>query len=159
MRPDQRTYFLQMARLVASRSNCYRRVVGCVLVDRFNNVLSTGYNGVPRGVPHCPEGQCLRESSPSGENLDRCLATHAEQNALLTCHDVYKIDRAYVTTSPCKICTSMLLNTSCEEIIFDEIYPGSELAKKTWIECGRKWTGPNSHVSYRIVLGAPERIS
>jgi len=55
MRPSIDEYFLDMAKVVSSRSTCLRRSVGCVLVDGYGNVLSTGYNGVARGLPHCNE--------------------------------------------------------------------------------------------------------
>lgn len=138
MRPNQDEYFLKMAKLVGSRSNCYRRHVGCVLVDSNNLVLSTGYNGVPSGFPHCKIGECPRMER--GKDLHICVAIHAEQNALMQCADIYKIKKAYITESPCLTCTVMLLNTSCEEIIFEKFYPGSEKSERACIDSNRKWT-------------------
>ena len=72
-----------MAELVAERSTCRRRKVGCVLVDSNNHVVATGYNGVPTHFPHCLDEPCEGATAPSGESLEKCLAVHAEQNALL----------------------------------------------------------------------------
>lgn len=137
MRPTQDEYFIQMAKLVATRSNCYKRQVGCVAVDKNNNILSTGYNGVPRGFPHCKEGECPRDNP--GEDLHLCLATHAEMNAILQCPDVMKIAKIYVTDSPCLTCTVVLLNTGCQEIIFAQPYPGNGMAEKAWVSSNRIW--------------------
>ena len=89
MRPDTDAYFIDMAKLAASRSTCIRRSVGCVLVNARNHVLATGYNGVPAGSTHCNEVSTIRGAltfghacagadADSGTNLDSCLAVHAE---------------------------------------------------------------------------------
>lgn len=148
MRPDIDRYFIDMARLVSSRSTCIRRHVGCVLVDAKNRVLATGYNGVPSGALHCNEvakrvvGQsifpnaCAGADASSGERLDECLAVHAEQNAILQCRDTGRIARAYVTTFPCASCAKLLLNTNCEEIVCDTQYT-NEAGWGIWISMGR----------------------
>jgi dCMP deaminase len=126
MRPSKEEYFMSMANLVASRATCVRRAVGCVLVNKDGHVLATGYNGVPRGMPHCIDGDhCPGSRESSGQGLDQCLAVHAEQNALLQCRDVREIDTAYVTTSPCIHCLKLLMNTSCRVIVYREAYKGS----------------------------------
>jgi dCMP deaminase len=123
-RPSKDVYFMNLARLVASRATCVRRAVGCVLVDRDSHVIATGYNGVPRGMPHCTDGAtCAGAREQSGRGLDRCLAIHAEQNALLQCRDTREIRVAYVTTAPCIHCLKLLMNTGCEVIRYDECYP------------------------------------
>lgn len=81
---------------------------------------------------------CSGAKSPSGTNLDGCQAIHAEQNALLQCRDIYEIDTCYVTASPCMTCTKLLLNTSCQRIVFLEEYPHTE-ARELWESAGRKW--------------------
>ena len=147
MRPDLDRYFIDMAKLVASRSTCVRRIVGCVLVDSKNHVLATGYNGVPAGVRHCNEASasggavvfrhaCDGANSPSGTNLDACAAVHAEQNAVLQCSDAHSIARAYVTAFPCTSCAKLLLNTSCREIVYLEPYADGN-GMKLWIASGR----------------------
>lgn len=133
MRMTQDQYFLKMALLAGERSNCYRRNVGCILVDKKHRILSTGYNGVPRGVDHCKSGECPRDRNDPGSNLSSCYAIHAEMNALISCPDVDRIHKAYVTYSPCLTCTVMLMNTSCEKIIFLNEYPGADDCKKLWV--------------------------
>ncbi|KAI9683638.1 MAG: Deoxycytidine monophosphate (dCMP) deaminase [Trizodia sp. TS-e1964] len=84
LRPDWDQYFMQLASLAAKRSNCMKRRVGCVLV-REHRVISTGYNGTPRGFTNCNEGGCPRCNAglESGADLATCLCIHAEENALL----------------------------------------------------------------------------
>src|SRR5690606_13510070 len=109
-------------------STCARKSkrpgVGCVLVNAAGEVLATGYNGVPRGFPHCDEGHpCPGANAASGTQLHECFAVHAEQNALLQCRDVNEIHTAYVTDAPCEHCVKLLLNTSCVRIVYDREYP------------------------------------
>jgi dCMP deaminase len=81
---------------------------------------------------------CSGANSPSGSNLDGCQAIHAEQNAMLQCRDTQSIQVCYATTSPCMTCTKLLLNTSCEKIIFLEEYASSHsAAKDLWQKSGR----------------------
>ena len=138
MRPDLDTYFMSMAVLVASRATCPRRKVGSVLINTRGHVLATGYNGVAAGQTHCIDSPCPGAGLPSGQGLDKCQALHGEQNALLQCRDVYQIDTAYVTASPCITCTKLFLNTSCRRIVFLDEYPHSD-AKDLWVTSGRDW--------------------
>ena len=84
LRPTWDTYFMSLAELASLRSNCMKRRVGAILV-RNNRIVSTGYNGTPRGLRNCNEGGCERcnGKARSGEALDECLCLHAEENALL----------------------------------------------------------------------------
>jgi len=84
MRPSWDQYFIEIARQVATRSTCLRRHVGAVVV-RNKRILTTGYNGAPRGLPHCDVVGCLREklNIPSGERQEICRGLHAEQNAII----------------------------------------------------------------------------
>lgn len=156
MRPTHDEYFLRMAWLVSERGTCARRKVGCVLVNERNQVIATGYNGVAAGLPHCnhhdpdhPLGfpfACEGAHAPSGVDLDKCEAIHAEQNALLQCGDVYQIHTAYVTTSPCIHCIKLLLNTSCQRIVCGSIYDKTPF--DMWAKAGRTASlYPNFHVS------------
>jgi dCMP deaminase len=139
-----------MAQLVASRSTCLRRSVGCVLVNARGHVLATGYNGVAAGDPHCNFHDefdvtgfpyaCEGAHAKSGTALDACGAIHAEQNALLQCRDVFEIDTCYCTASPCVTCTKLLKNTSCRRIVFVEAYPHGD-ARELWLlRSDREWT-------------------
>ena len=132
------------------RASCARREVGCVLVDAKSHVLSTGYNGTPKGIPGCHTGHtCGGAGFKSGEGLNSCQAVHAEQNALLQCPDVDKIEKAFVTTSPCITCTKLLLNTSCREIIYLDEYPGDD-ARALWVGSGRTWTKYEGNISVDV---------
>ena len=138
-RPSWNDYFMDIASLVASRSTCMRRQVGCVMV-KGRRILSTGYNGAPSGVAHCSEIGCRRmdEGIPSGQRAEMCRGVHAEQNAIIqgARHGVVlQGATCYVTTQPCSICTKMLINAGIEEIIYDGDYP-DELSKELLKEAG-----------------------
>lgn len=120
-------YFIEIVKLVAKRSSCLSRKVGCVLVDSNNHILATGYNGPPKGQKHCIE--CIRKKT---QNIHLCRAIHAEQNALLQCNDVMKIEKAYITHSPCNTCMKLFLNTSCKEIIYIEEYRENDFIFKEY---------------------------
>lgn len=150
-RPTRDEWGLRLAEVTASRATCLRRSVGCVLVDKRGHILATGYNGVAAGQAHCNEvgplypfretdypRACPGAQSPSGTNLDGCQAIHAEQNALLQCGKVWEIETCYTTASPCTTCVKLLLNTSCQRIVFREAYPHSD-AQVLWENAGRVW--------------------
>ena len=138
-RPSWDRYFIDITRLVATRSTCLRRGVGALLV-KDRNILATGYNGAPSGISHCSEAGCLRErlNVPSGERHELCRGLHAEQNAIIQAarHGV-NIDRAtlYCTTMPCVICTKMLINAGIRRVVFDEGY-ADDLAREMIAESG-----------------------
>ena len=118
---------MQLAQFVSSRSTCLRREVGAVLV-RDKHILSSGYNGAPRGLPHCLEVGCLREQLgiPSGERQEICRATHAEANAIIQAalHGVSTAEATlYCTTAPCTVCAKMLINAGVKRIVYKEGYP------------------------------------
>ena len=126
-RPTWDEYFLKIAKDVSLRSTCLRRHVGAVIV-RDKRILSTGYNGPPKGIPHCKE--CKREvlKIPSGKNHEICEAVHAEQNAIIQAavHGVsINNSTLYCTCSPCIICTKMIINAGIKRIFSIEGYPDS----------------------------------
>jgi dCMP deaminase len=139
VRPSWDEYFFQIALQVASRSTCMRRQVGVVLV-KDKRILSTGYNGAPRGISHCIEVGCLRDelNVPSGERHELCRALHAEQNAIVQAalHGV-KIEGAtlYCTHQPCSLCAKMIINAGIIEVYFAEGYP-DDLAASFFAEAG-----------------------
>lgn len=132
-RPSWDQYFMDITRLVATRSTCLRRQVGAVLV-KGRNILASGYNGVPSGITHCDADGCLRArlNVPSGERHELCRGLHAEQNAIIQAarHGV-NIDGAtlYCTTMPCIICTKMIINAGINKVIYAEGY-ADELARE-----------------------------
>jgi dCMP deaminase len=138
-RPDWDEYFLGLAELAAGRSTCLRRQVGALLVAG-RRVLATGYNGPPRGLPHCQEAGCLREKMkvPSGQRHEICRAIHAEQNAILQAAQYgVAVQRAtlYCTHQPCAICTKLILNLDIYRLVLRNAYP-DELALDLLKEAG-----------------------
>ena len=121
-RPGWDEYYMNMVEVVASRATCCRRKVGAVLV-RDNRLLSSGYNGAPKGQPHCEVIGCLREQLrvPSGERHELCRGVHAEQNAIVQAA-IYGVSIAgatlYCTTKPCSICTKLLINSEIKRIVY-----------------------------------------
>ncbi|MFA7174629.1 MAG: dCMP deaminase family protein [Kiritimatiellia bacterium] len=125
-RPNWDTYFMNIATVVASRANCSRRKVAAVVVAE-NRVISTGYNGTPRGVTNCFAGGCARcaGSAPSGSSLEECICVHAEQNAI--CQAAYygiRLEGAtiYVTISPCLTCAKLIINAGIREVVYGGDY-------------------------------------
>lgn len=125
-RPSNDEYFMEMAQLVSSRSTCLRRKVGAVIVKE-KRVLSTGYNGSPKGTKHCEELGCIRVKMnvPSGTRHELCRGVHAEQNAVTQAAYVgVSVDGAtiYTTTYPCSMCAKILINAGIKEIVYSEGY-------------------------------------
>lgn len=140
---DRRTmrYFMEMAHVVAKRSTCLRRKVGAILV-KDKHILSTGYNGAPKGMDHCSETGCLREhmNIPSGERHELCRGLHAEQNVIIQAAvfgTSIKGSTLYCTYTPCVVCVKMLINAGVLEIIYAGDYP-DELAKRMMKESNLK---------------------
>jgi len=138
-RPSNDEYFMEMAQLVSSRSTCLRRKVGAVIVKE-KRVLSTGYNGSPKGTKHCEELGCIRVKMnvPSGTRHELCRGVHAEQNAVTqAAYFGVSVDGAtiYTTTYPCSMCAKILINAGIREIIYSEGYE-DDLSKDLLKEAG-----------------------
>ncbi len=126
-------YFMEMAKLVSKRSTCLRRHTGAVLV-KDNRIIATGYNGAPKGLPHCAEVGCMREALkvPSGQRHELCRGLHAEQNAIIQAAVFGVSTRGatlYTTTYPCVICAKMIINAEIGEVVYDDDYE-DDLAKR-----------------------------
>jgi len=134
MRKDWDTYFMDIAYMAATRSQCPRRQVGAVLVQG-KKLLGTAYNGAPMGVPDCSEAGCMISEEyelvrrPDGTEevvkKQRCIRTiHAEQNLLLFTD---RVDREgatiYVTDQPCWTCANMIANSGVTEVVYHRPYP------------------------------------
>jgi dCMP deaminase len=139
-RPTRDDWAMSIAKITAKQSTCKRRAVGAVLVNFKGHILATGYNGVASKQPHCIDAEhaCVGADTPIGVSSDTCQALHAEQNALLQCKNMYDIHTAYVTLSPCITCCKLLLNTSCQRIVFLDEYPHGA-SKELWTSAGREW--------------------
>lgn len=132
---------MEITRVVSTRSTCLRRQVGALII-RDKRILSSGYNGSPRGLKHCSDSGCLREEMgiPSGQRQELCRGLHAEQNAIV--HAAYHgINIAgstlYVTHQPCITCAKMIINAGIIKVIFAGEYPDQlsvDLLAKSGIE-------------------------
>ncbi len=125
-RPDNDTYFMRMAELVSTRATCLRRSVGAVIVKE-KRVLTTGYNGSPRGLRHCKEVGCVRDelNIPSGTRHELCRGVHAEQNAVIQAAYFgvsIKDSTLYSTTFPCSMCAKILINAGVSEVVYKVDY-------------------------------------
>ncbi len=141
-RPSWDEYFMEIARVVAMRSNCLKRRVAAIIV-KDKRIISTGYNGTPRGTKNCSEGGCPRcaRLAGSGTDLDECYCSHGEENAITQAayHGVsLKGAMLYSTLSPCLICTKMIINSGIGEVIYNEDYPLGESSIRLLREAGVK---------------------
>lgn len=131
-------YYLGIAEAVAKRSTCLRRQYGAVIV-KDDEIISTGYNGSPRGFPNCCDvGHCWREENniPHGEQYEACLAVHAEQNAIISASRKDMIGSILYLAGfengkrlspeevePCKICYKMILNAGIKYVATSQNEP------------------------------------
>ena len=119
------TYFMNIAKEVATRSTCDRKYVGAVIV-REKTILSTGYNGSIKGLPHCDE---------AGHEMvdDHCIrTTHAEANAIVqAAKNGVEINQSeiYVTASPCYNCFKLIANAGIKTIYYGEFYREDRILK------------------------------
>ena len=140
-RPSWDEYFMKITHLVAERSTCLRRQVGATIVIK-KRIISTCYNGAPKGLPHCLDIGCLREKMgiKSGERQELCRGVHAEQNAIIqAASGGVDMEGAtmYCTDSPCSTCSKMIINAGIKKLVLGRKYPdelGQELIKASGIE-------------------------
>ena len=131
-RPAWDEYFINIAREVGRRATCLRRRYGAIIVkDRI--IVSTGYNGAPRGETNCIDsGICERERLhvPKGERYELCVAVHAEQNAIINGNPedmngatiyiagVNCADGSNASGEPCKLCRRMIINARIANVVY-----------------------------------------
>ncbi|MBI4529766.1 MAG: dCMP deaminase family protein [Deltaproteobacteria bacterium] len=126
-RPSWHQYFLTITRQVAERSTCNRAKVGAVIV-RDKNIVATGYNGAPAGMPHCTDVGCLiyESKTPNGDTEENCFRTiHAEINAIAQAAkngSSIKDASIYITHTPCIHCLKVLVNTGIKNIYYESPY-------------------------------------
>lgn len=127
-RPQERAswdnYFMGIAVQVASRATCDRKHVGAVIV-RDKTILSTGYNGAPRGLPHCDDKDAGHELHSLGGRVSCIRTVHAEANAVAQAARMgMAIEGAdiYTTASPCYDCGKLIINAGVKKIICLEFY-------------------------------------
>ncbi len=131
-RLDKVNYYLDIAQTVAERSTCLRKCYGAILV-KSDEIISTGYNGAPRGRKNCADlGVCTREqlNIPSGERYELCRSVHAEANCIisaarrdtlgatlyLACRDPQTGALVAGTTS-CMMCRKLIINAGIAQVV------------------------------------------
>jgi dCMP deaminase len=133
VRPTWTEYFLDIAKAVGRRATCLRRVYGALIV-KDNIIISTGYNGAPRGAVSCMDlNYCKREAGnvPKGERYELCEAVHAEQNAIIngdpekmkhaTIYIVgFNADGSLASGKPCLLCRRMIRNAMIAKVVYLE---------------------------------------
>ncbi|MBR3458042.1 MAG: dCMP deaminase family protein [Selenomonadaceae bacterium] len=132
-RPDWTEYFLDIAKAVGRRATCLRRRYGAIIV-KDHIIISTGYNGAPRGEANCIDtGLCERERLhvPKGQNYELCVAVHAEQNAIINADPIrmrgaaiyivgFNADGTLASGKPCLLCRRMLRNAQLAKVVYLE---------------------------------------
>ena len=161
-RPTWDEYFMLQAELAKLRSNCIAQKVGAVIAKN-NRQLATGYNGTPPGMTNCHEGGCdrcqrrVRGEVKSGEQLERCLCTHAEANAIMHCA-ILGIETGtegavlYTTLVPCLECTKMAVTIGIRRFVYLGDYPEKDrgLAKQAGVKLCKMEEGRVVHWAGRI---------
>lgn len=144
-RPSKESYYINIAKDISARSTCLRRKFGAVIVNN-DEIISTGYNGAPRGRQNCTDiGTCFREENgiPSGTRYEACRSVHAEMNAIISASRkeligstlyLYGVDAAtgneLTYTEPCTLCKRMIINSGIEKVICNN---GREFVVDDWI--------------------------
>ncbi len=120
-------YWMKIVNDVATRSTCLRRQIGALVVKN-NVIVSTGYNGAPKGFPHCLDVGCRRDklNIASGERHEECVGVHAEQNALLQAGRDAEGATLYVNAYPCKICAKLIINAGIIKVVIIGDYSDKE---------------------------------
>ena len=127
-------YFISIVKLIAQRATCPRKHVGALIVKK-NKIISSGYNGAPKGMEHCTDVGCLMKDG-------HCIRVlHAEQNAILQAGEKSEGATLYCTCLPCEVCFKMCIQVGIKKIIYLEDYNQEDL--KYWIKNGgieiQKW--------------------
>ncbi len=120
-------YWMNIVNDVAMRSTCSRRQIGALVVKN-DVIVSTGYNGAPKGFPHCLDVGCRRDklNITSGERHEECVGVHAEQNALLQAGRDANRATLYVNAFPCKICAKLIINAGITRVVISGEYSDTE---------------------------------
>ncbi len=130
-RRDKINYYLDIAQTVAERSTCLRRCFGAIIVQN-DEIISTGYNGAPRGRKNCCDiGECTREklNVPKGQRYELCRAVHAEANSIISASRSSMIGAALflagfdaktgelcADAEPCSMCKRLIMNAGIETV-------------------------------------------
>jgi len=149
MRVSKENYYLDIAQTVAERSTCIRRGFGAIIVKN-DIIVSTGYNGAPRGRVNCNElGHCIRDKMgiPKGERYELCRSVHAEANAIIAADrermlnaTMYMVCISPISkdvlpdTCPCSMCKRLIINAGIERVIVRDTKENYRIIEvKDWI--------------------------
>ena len=149
-RVDKHNYYLGIAEEVLSRATCLRRNYGCVIVKN-DEIISTGYNGAPRGRENCIDlGYCYRESMniPRGQMYETCRSVHSEMNAIISAErkdmigaTLYLVGKDMATgelvqqADSCSMCKRVIINAGIEEVIIRETIDSYKVIEvQSWID-------------------------
>ena len=150
-RIDKENYYLDIAETVLERSTCMRRCYGAIVVNH-DEIVSTGYNGAPRGRKNCADlGQCTREAMniPSGERYELCRSVHAEANAIISASrrevlgaTLYMACRDPLTgklvsgASSCSMCRRLIINAGISKVVIRDTPAEYRVVdvEKEWVE-------------------------
>ena len=148
-RISKENYYLDIAATVLERATCLRRVYGAIIVKN-DEIISTGYNGAPRGRANCVDmGYCSREAMnvPRGERYELCRSVHAEANAIISASrrdmvggTIYLVGRNAATgerlpdATSCLMCRRMVINAGLERVVIRRTKTEFEVVPvETWI--------------------------
>ncbi|MBW3019108.1 AAA family ATPase [Candidatus Woesearchaeota archaeon] len=144
-RPSWDDYFMGVAEIIKLRCTCMSAKKGAVIV-RDKRIISTGYNGSPKGIKHCTDGGCKRctlrhlGKMKSGVYAEPCICAHSEENAIVQAA-VNGISTKgaviYTTFTPCVNCAKMIINAEIKEVIAKVLYPDDD-AMQLFKEAGIK---------------------
>ena len=161
LRRDKINYYLDIAETVLERSTCIRRKFGAIIV-KHDEIISTGYNGAPRGRRNCVDmGYCTREQLrvPRGERYELCRSVHAEQNAILSaaradmidatlylaCHDA-RTDQLDGEVEPCSMCKRLIINAGIKQVIVRQTRDAYKIITVSdWVEQDESLTGSSGY--------------
>lgn len=113
---------MKVAYAVKARSNCMKRSVGAVIMQKFR-IISTGYNGTPGLMRNCFENGCMRcnSNAKQGVDLHKCVCIHAEESAILEAKlDLMKNATIYTTLFPCGFCAKIIKHVKIKRVVYDE---------------------------------------
>ena len=150
-RIDKENYYLDIAQAALERSTCLRRCYGAIIVQN-DEIISTGYNGAPRGRKNCADlGYCTREAMkiPSGERYELCRSVHAEANAIISAArsetlgaTLYMVCRDPKTgeliggSTSCSMCRRLIINAGITRLVIRDTPSQYRVVdvQKEWVE-------------------------
>ena len=161
LRRDKINYYLDIAETVLERSTCIRRKFGAIIV-KHDEIISTGYNGAPRGRKNCNDlNYCTRDTLgvPKGQRYELCRSVHAEQNAILSaaradmidatlylaCHDA-RTDQLDGEVEPCSMCKRLIINAGIKQVIVRQTRDAYKIITVSdWVEQDESLTGSSGY--------------